>query len=96
MPNSHKKIQYSISDLYSKHGYLLKKLDKLPNIRVKHFESLASISSNKSTLENSLKLLSELLYEYFNERVYILIDEYDAPFNSMVEAEISETNSVEK
>jgi hypothetical protein len=69
----------------------LKKLDKLPNIRVKHFESL-----NKSTLENSLKILSELLYEYFNERVYILIDDYDAPFNSMVEAEISETNSEEK
>ncbi len=69
----------------------MKKLDKLPNIRVKHFESL-----NKSTLENSLKILSELLYEYFNERVYILIDDYDAPFNSMVEAEISETNSEEK
>ena len=36
-------------------------------------------SMDKRTLVNSLELLSSLLYKHYNQRVIILIDEYEAP-----------------
>ncbi len=33
-------------------------------------------------IKNSLKFLSDLLYKHFNQKVYILVDEYDTPINS--------------
>lgn len=36
-------------------------------------------SMDKTTLVNSLELLSSLLYKHYNQRVIILIDEYEAP-----------------
>ncbi len=37
---------------------------------------------DKEDLKDSLAFLSELLYKHFNQKVYILIDEYDTPINS--------------
>ncbi|WP_375327364.1 AAA family ATPase [Candidatus Tisiphia endosymbiont of Nemotelus uliginosus] len=36
----------------------------------------------KEDLKDSVAFLSELLYKHFNQKVYILIDEYDTPINS--------------
>ena len=40
-----------------------------------------SYSMNENMLINSLNLLSSLLYKHFNQRVIILIDEYDVPLD---------------
>jgi hypothetical protein len=37
---------------------------------------------NKNDLKDSLRFFSELLFKHFNQKVYILIDEYDTPINS--------------
>ncbi|ROT47510.1 AAA family ATPase [Candidatus Cardinium hertigii] len=37
---------------------------------------------DKNDLKQSLRFLSELLYKHFNQKVYILIDEYDTPINN--------------
>jgi len=44
----------------------------------------------KTRLLDTLLLLSKLLREYHGEKVYLLIDEYDALFNFMLEKRIDQ------
>mgnify|MGYP004596353357 FL=1 len=58
--------------------------DRLSSIDKERYCSLIALnngkySMNKRTLVNSLELLSSLLYKHYNQRVIILIDEYEAP-----------------
>lgn len=58
--------------------------DKLSSNDKERYGSLIALnngkySMNKRTLVNSLELLSSLLYKHYNQRVIILIDEYEAP-----------------
>ena len=48
----------------------------------KRLQTKFGIDASESDLENSLYFLTELLYQYFGRKVFILIDEYDAPLNS--------------
>jgi hypothetical protein len=43
---------------------------------------LNSENINQANLENSLQFLSECLYGHYNQKVVILIDEYDTPLNA--------------
>ena len=47
------------------------------------FEGYWQEDANLS-LTKSLKILIEYIFEYFRERVYVLIDEFDAPMNSSI------------
>jgi hypothetical protein len=40
----------------------------------------------------ALKLLTECLHEHHQAKCVLLIDEYDAPFNRLLNKELAETN----
>ena len=72
------KFKIEISDLYSKHSYLLKS-DKLEELKKENFRQILIQKASQAQLEYSLKHLSEYLKIHFENEVIILVDEYDAP-----------------
>ena len=73
-----KKIKELIKDLYSEFIFLRESLDF---IKQKDFDKIA-LMENNGNFENSLKYLATFLKEYYNQKVIVLIDEYDAPLVS--------------
>ncbi|WP_239832566.1 AAA family ATPase, partial [Rickettsia endosymbiont of Culicoides newsteadi] len=79
-------IKSQIINLFARHRYLeryIKQDEKLLIDAQK--EILQRYFTGKlieDDIKNSLKFLSDLLYKHFNQKVYILIDEYDTPINS--------------
>ena len=70
-----------IVNLYSEHDYLLgSKL--LKNHEKTKFNKILNETATAIDYQRSLKQLSEYLQRYHNEKVVILIDEYDAPIQS--------------
>ncbi len=67
-----------ISKLYKKHDYLLlsEEIDRDEKILI---EEIISEKTKDKFYKFSLEFLSEYLKKHFNEKVIILIDEYDAP-----------------
>ncbi|MGN0484782.1 MAG: AAA family ATPase [Lachnospiraceae bacterium] len=53
--------------------------DKLDETDRQLFESLLKMEMQDATIENSLRDMSELLEKHYDEKVIILIDEYDVP-----------------
>src|SRR5204862_6631777 len=85
--NSYEKIEskfkYVIGKLFKQHKYLVnflinqKEADSQTNLQA--FQAIMNKECDISELCDSLRFLSELLYQYYKNKVYILIDEYDAP-----------------
>lgn len=75
------KIGLLVQALYLEHRELLNS-DRLNDSDKKLFQSIASNQVEMSTLEESLKILSRYLYRHHDQKVYILIDEYDTPLNN--------------
>ena len=48
----------------------------------RNFHSIIENNTTKEVYENSLELLSKLLYKKYNQEVIILIDEYDTPIHA--------------
>ena len=61
-----------------RHSYLLQS-DKLTEYEHEQFEVLLKGDISEEILKNSLWLISNLLYKHFDQKVIILIDEYDVP-----------------
>ena len=55
--------------------------DKLTDIEKSMLKQLCSPEMDAKTQRNSLALLSELLYKQYNQKVILLIDEYDVPLD---------------
>jgi len=70
-----------ISNIYKQHAYLLQSNSMLDFEKVE-FNDILSKKANEVTYENSIKQLSEYLYRHFQQRVVILIDEYDTPIQT--------------
>ena len=73
--------------LYSKYGYLddwLCSLEKksTTTAKHKHFCDVLEGKVDLATLQKSLYFLTELLYEYHDQTIFVLLDEYDAPLNN--------------
>ena len=68
-------IKKLISKIYREFQYITEKMNKDDK------EIYDSIKNRKNDMDlnTSIELLSEYLFEYYGERVIILIDEYDAP-----------------
>jgi len=70
-----------ICDVYTEHIYLLEN-SKLADNEKEEFKRILYKKASISEYQNSLKKLSKYLYNYYNQKVVILIDEYDTPIQS--------------
>ncbi|WP_221179568.1 AAA family ATPase, partial [Candidatus Cardinium hertigii] len=88
--SSYQEIEKGIKDqiitLFSCHRYLSVHLAAsggvLDNAQKEKLQRYLDGKLDKNDLKQGLRFLSELLYKHFNQKVYILIDEYDTPINS--------------
>ena len=74
-----RKIIVMLSDLFSEYEYLL---DKLTRTNYQNFKDIAYKKVDLYDLGGTLKFLTRILYEKYNKKVVVLIDEYDAPLVS--------------
>ena len=68
-------------DLYTSHQYLLE-TGILAENEKQDFSNIIHKKAQKSTYKRSLKKLSEFLFRFYNQKVVILIDEYDTPIQA--------------
>ena len=74
-----KDIKSTIARLFSEYKYLLNDLDKFDTVT---FENIIMKNTNVEDLKEALKFLTKILYEKYNKKVVVLIDEYDTPLVS--------------
>ena len=74
-------IKDEIVELYTTHNYLLES-DKLAENEKRDFKSIIDKTALRTTFQGSLKKLSKYLYNFYNQKVVILIDEYDSPIQA--------------
>ena len=67
--------------LYKKHKYCLDN-DKIDSSDKNYYTSILEKSTNNIDLSQTVKRLSEFLSNYHNQKVIILIDEYDVPIQA--------------
>ena len=70
------KIVVTLSDFFSEYQYLLKELNENDTDK---FKKVLREEANLSNLGTTLKFLTKILYEKYNKKVVVLIDEYDSP-----------------
>ena len=73
------KIVVTLSDFFSEYYYLLKELNENDADK---FKKVLREEANLSNLGTTLKFLTKILYEKYNKKVVILVDEYDSPLVS--------------
>ena len=74
-------IVSEIVNLYSKHIYLLENNTLYDFEKIK-YNKILNETASETDYKNSLKLLSKYLQRFHNEKVVILIDEYDTPIQA--------------
>ncbi len=77
----YKPITELIAGLFLEHNYLLDS-EKLDEIEKKSYINILNKTADVSSYKGSLKFLSNLLHRYYDEKVVILMDEYDVPIQS--------------
>ena len=70
-----KDIKSTVASLFSEYKYLLKDLDKFDTIT---FENVIMKNIELENLKEILKFLTKILYEKYNKKVIVLVDEYDS------------------
>ena len=73
-------LRRKINDIYTSYEYL-KSSQNLSESQKIRFDMYLKPDMNIVDLRLSLKVLTQFLFQHFNKKVYILIDEYDAPIN---------------
>jgi len=75
-------VNLFINHRYLKKYYVMSDNGLLDNIQKKQLERYYTGELTLEDIKGGLRFLSELLFKHFNQKVYILIDEYDTPINS--------------
>ncbi|WP_367364001.1 AAA family ATPase [Candidatus Tisiphia endosymbiont of Nedyus quadrimaculatus] len=79
-------IKEQVIRLFSNHRYLKHYITEdaslLDDAQKEKLNRYFTGKFDKEDIKDSLRFLSELLFKHFNQKVYILIDEYDTPINS--------------
>ena len=70
------RIKDRISTLYRSYSFLIKNFNEF---EIEKFKNITNSNIDTIQLESSLLFLSEVLHKYYDEKVIILIDEYDIP-----------------
>ena len=78
--NCYKKLVSIISKTFEYHQAVLEK--KLSEHQRNYYRAIIERRADEVAYHESLSFLSKLLYEAYNEKVIILIDEYDAPIHA--------------
>ena len=74
-----RKIIITLSDFLSEYEYLLNELSAI------NFENLKNIIYKEAGIDDlttTLKFLTKILYEKYNKKIVVLVDEYDSPLVS--------------
>ena len=79
--NTYEHLVLEISNAYRQHNYLLKG-NCLDDFEKQNFNDILHKKASEVDSENSIKQLSEYLHRYYNQRVVILVDEYDTPIQA--------------
>ena len=74
-------IKRVIAKEYKRHSYLLDS-DSLMAYEKEEYKKIISYQANSAAYQFSLENLSEYLKKYHNQKVIVLIDEYDEPIQS--------------
>jgi len=78
-------LREGLSSIFSKlfidHEYCLNN-SKIHNVDKEYYNSVINKKTTVIELSNALKKLSEYIYDYFDQKVIILIDEYDVPIQA--------------
>ncbi|WP_307994503.1 AAA family ATPase [uncultured Fusobacterium sp.] len=72
-------IKNLLQEVFSEHKYLIKELDEFD---LSILKKIINKEVELEGLKSSLKFLTRILYEKYNKKVVVLIDEYDAPLVS--------------
>ncbi|MDN3030738.1 MAG: AAA family ATPase [Candidatus Tisiphia sp.] len=79
-------IKNQVTNLFANHRYLKCYITTDENLlneaQKEKLNRYFTGKLDKEDLKDSLRVLSEVLYKHFGQKVYILIDEYDTPINS--------------
>lgn len=73
-----KSLYSSLQDVILEHYHLYSD-NKLNSLNLVYYEELLQLQSDSSSLQNGLHDLMRFLHSYYNEKVIVLIDEYDVP-----------------
>lgn len=76
--NTFTSLKELIGKEFLRHSYLLEGTI-LSDTEKEDYQRIVQRDDGETLIEKSLLLLSEWLYRYYNKRVILLIDEYDAP-----------------
>jgi hypothetical protein len=89
------KLKTIISDLYKEHKYLLDSA-KLDQDEKGDFQKYIEQNYKNTFVENGIKFLMGLLHKHYGQRVYVLVDEYDKPVNSLLESALGQAHAPEQ
>ena len=101
-------LRDAVRDTFKKHEYLYEYLEeksKISSLYLDDLERYKNFKENKykvdseeadKQLKGSMKFLSELLYQYHSQKVYILVDEYDYTVNSLLVGYLGKEKTPEK
>ncbi len=79
-----------MTSLYIEHEAILLSSDRLLDSQKNIYRKIINKTANQSELENALKFLSGCLEQHYDQKVIILIDEYDTPLNIAYEKDYFE------
>jgi len=80
-PGALSALKHLIANLFRQHRYLVES-DKFASDEIQFFQQIIDLSADNESYATSLLRLSEFLSRYHDQRVMILIDEYDTPIHS--------------
>ena len=93
-----KNLKNEIKKVFNNHSFLLTHLEnKLKSssnkktstsAKIEKFQAYLGNNITISELKDSIYFLSQLLYEHFGKKIYILIDEYDRAVNKLFEEDL--------
>ena len=78
-----KSISEKIFKLYNQFDGIIN--SSFNEVESKKFQRLLSQESGQAEMQTALSFLTSLLYKYYNQKVILLIDEYDSPILSAIE-----------
>ncbi len=92
------KLAEAISHLFLEYNYIYENISKderlISKIYAKKFERIVNKDDSQDDLYSSLNFLSELLFKFHGKRAYILVDEYDKPFNYLLKNNDTAENKI--